>query len=321
MTRFRRVVLHVAIVFLAWTATVRAAEAVRVVTTIKPVHSLTASIMYGVAEPELLISGGGSPHAYSLRPSQARSLERARVVVRVSADLETFLNRPIAILAARAAIVTLDETPGLTLYDARQGGLWEVREADSHEEKEQSGHEGGAHARGTRDPHLWLDPVNARRLAGRIARALSAAYPAHKALFAANAEKLRARLAALDAELRAATRPLRGKPYIVFHDAYRYFEERYGLQPAGAVTISPDRIPGARRLKAIRDRIAMAQAICVFAEPQFEPKLVSTVTRGTGARRGTLDPLGAGLPPGPDQYFTLMRNLAADLAACLTPGQ
>jgi zinc transport system substrate-binding protein len=319
MTRFRNSVLHAAMLCVAWTVTARAVEPVRVVTTIKPVHSLAASVMQGVAEPDLLISGGGSPHAYALKPSHARSLESARVVIRVSADLETFLNRPIANLAARSIIVTLDETPGLTLYDAREGGLWE--NADRSSEHERTGHDEGAHAHGAHDPHLWLDPVNARKLAGRIAQALSEAYPTHAAAFTANAEKLRARLTALDTELRAATESLRGKPYIVFHDAYRYFEERYGLQPAGAVAVSPERIPGARRLKAIRDRIAKAEAICVFAEPQFEPKLIATVTEGTAARRGVLDPLGAGLAPGPGQYFTLMRNLAADLAACLTPAQ
>lgn len=323
-----------------------ATQSPHVVVTIKPAHSLVAAVMEGVAEPDLLIAGSGSPHGEALKPSQARSLQKAGAVIRVSETLETFLNRSIANMAGEARVITLDETPGLTLHRAREGGLWEDHghaasphaehgAHPGHEEQAAAGHDHGAHgssteiqggqedhephAHGTYDTHLWLDPRNARKLAGRIAAALSEIWPQHESAFKANAARLRERLAALDAELAEQLAPLQDKPYIVFHDAYRYFEERYGLSPAGSVTVAPERVPGARRLSEIRERIKRASPLCVFAEPQFEPRLVATLIEGTQARRGVLDPLGAELEPGPELYFTLMRNLADNLARCLAP--
>ena len=308
------------------------AQAPKVVVTLKPIHSLVAGVMEGVAEPELLMPGGGSPHAYALRPSQARSLAKAVLVVRVSEYLESFLNRSIENLAQEARILTLDKTGGLTLHKGREGGIWEHHELDQrHEEhgahgdrdkqdREQHGTDDDADdAHGGQDPHIWLDPENAIKLTQRISDTLSDLFPQHRAAFAANALSLRQRLEALDRELMTVIKEVRGKPYIVFHDAYRYFEEHYGLRPVGAVTISPDRLPGARRLVEIRSRIQQQRAVCVFAEPQFRPRIVSTLTEGTKARHATLDPLGAKLPPGPDLYFALMRNLAKNLKDCLAP--
>lgn len=305
-----------------------AADGLKVVVTIKPVHSLVAGVMDGVAAPELLISGGGSPHAYALKPSHARALQKAHVVVRVSESLETYLNRPIANLATNAEILELDRAPGLTLHKPREGGLREdhVHGSGKHDDKkgkrEATSDRHDDRQDGTHDPHLWLDPANAQALTRYIAAGLSRAFPVHNAVFEANAARLEARLGALDEELRAATAPVRGKPYIVFHDAYRYFEERYGLQPVGWVTVRPDHLPGAGRLAAIRERMNQEQADCLFAEPQFEPKLISTLIEGTRVRRGVLDPLGAGLAPGADMYFQMMRNLASGLNACLaSPAQ
>ena len=316
-----------------------ASDTPRVIVTIKPVHALVAGVMEGVAEPELLMSGGTSPHAYALRPSQAASLAKAELVVRVSATLETFLDRSIANLATKAHLLTLDQTDGLTLHDVREGGLWEEDDHDGHKgykhhdthkdhhaHKDHDGHKDhdrhkdhDGHDHGEHDPHIWLDPGNAGKLVGQIAATLSRAWPHHGDAFAANARALRSRIDALDAELAPAMKPLTGKPYIVFHDAYHYFESRYGLTPAGAVTVSPDRMPGARRLSKLRRRIKDSGALCVFAEPQFEPRLVTTLLEGTAARRGVLDPLGASIAPGPDHYFELMRQLAANLTACMAP--
>lgn len=288
----------------------------KVVVTIKPAHSLVSAIMEGVAEPALLIPGSSSPHAYALRPSQAAILAQAEVVIRVNETLEAFLSRPIASLADKAVVLTLDTTPGLVLHEARKGGLWNDRQ-NGGVAREGHNHGHRRHAEAYLDPHLWLDPFNARKLVTRIAEVLSAVYPHWREQFNANARKLDVQLVELDTELRATTSSLRGKTYLVFHDAYRYFEERYGLDPAGAIAVSPDRKPGARRIHSIRKRIREAGAICVFSEPQFEPRLVATLTSGTPARRGVLDPLGAALEPGPDHYFVLMRNLAASLADCL----
>lgn len=320
MSRLGCVRLFVALGLCAWAlAPARAAEPVRVVVTIKPLHSLVAGVMEGVGAPSLLISGGGSPHSYALRPSEATALRRADVVVRVSEDLESFLDRPIRSLAKDAKVITLDELDGVTLLAPREGGVWDEHEHD-HEAHGQSGEAGGGdhdHEHEEHDPHLWLTPQNARVLVDAVAAALAQADPGNAARYQANAKALHAKLDALDAELRAATKPLASKPYVVFHDAYHYFEDRYGLSAAGSITVSPERQPGAKRLTEIRDKIKSLEAVCVFAEPQFEPKLINTLIVGTNARRGVLDPLGAALPAGPELYFELMRGLAASLSACL----
>jgi len=165
--------------------------------------------------------------------------------------------------------------------------------------------------------HIWLDPPNAIAMTRAIAATLGSADPANRVRYEANATRLAARIETLDGQLAAALAPVQNTPYIVFHDAYQYFDTRYGLHPAGSITVSPQLSRGARRLVEIRERIRADKAVCVFTEPQFEPKLVRTVVDGTGARVATLDPLGARLKPGPDAYFQLLRNLAKDLTACL----
>jgi zinc transport system substrate-binding protein len=272
-----------------------------VVASIKPVHALVAGVMAGAGEPTLLVTGGRSPHAYALRPSEARALERADVVFWVGDALETFLEKPLRALSGDARIVALGEAQGVVLLAA--------------------GETGGerAHGHGGVDMHIWLDPINAKAMVSAIAAALGDADPGRAAVYAANAERLRARLDRLDAELAADLAPVAGRRYVVFHDAYRYFEKRYRLSPAGAITVNPARQPGARTVRAIRSRIIDLGAVCVFGEPQFEPALVATVIEGTPARPAVLDPLGADLEPGVDAYFTLMRNLAKSLVGCLTP--
>lgn len=285
----------------------QAAQSPKVVVSIAPIHALVAGVMEGVGMPQLLVSGGASPHSYSLKPSQARALSNASLVVRVSDQLENFLERAIANLGDKVELVTLTQIKGMTLYETREGGIWEKRTDHSADVDRLEDH----------DPHIWLDPRNAKRIVSAVSMTLQQTYPGHASVFAANAKKLLLRLDELDRELLSATRSLRGKPYIVFHDTTRYFDERYGLQALGAITVSPDRPAGARRLSEIRQWIKSQAIACVFAEPQFQPKLVQTLISGTVARAGTLDPIGTGLSPGPNLYFKLMRNLAAAMTACL----
>ena len=165
--------------------------------------------------------------------------------------------------------------------------------------------------------HFWLDPANAKTLAAAIAAALGAADPEHAETYRANAGAFEADLAVLTAELDASLAAVRDRPFIVFHDAYQYFERRFGLVTAGSVTVTPDAMPGARRVTELRDRIRQSGVACVFAEPQFEPAIVAAIVEGTGARPGELDPEGANLPEGPGLYRQLLENLAAGLTACL----
>ncbi|MGE0651167.1 MAG: zinc ABC transporter substrate-binding protein [Alphaproteobacteria bacterium] len=299
----------------------RAAEAPAVVASIVPIHSLVAGVMDGVGSPHLLLPGGASPHAYALKPSDARQLTQARVVFWVGEALETFLERPLATLAQNARVVELLEARSLVRLALRSGGLWETHVEDSagpkgnepenHHQKEDYHHKGV-------DAHIWLDPANARAIVAAIATALIEVDPDNTARYAANAKAMDGRLQVLDSSLKNTLQHIKNKQYIVFHDAYQYLERRYGLAAAGAVTVSSGRSPGARRLIEIRARIRTASATCVFIEPQFEPRLAETVVEGTGAQIAVLDPLGATLAPGKDAYFALMEGLASALVRCLT---
>ena len=284
-----------------------AAGAPDVVVSIKPIHSLVAGVMAEVGEPTLLLSGATSPHDYSLRPSDARRLDAADVVFWVGAGLETFLIKPLDALAGDASVVALSGADGVELLPTRAGGLWEEHRHGEHAEDE--------HA--PSDMHLWLDPYNAQAIVGAIASALAAVDAENAATYDANSRALQGRLAALDEELRDEIAPVAARPFVVFHDAYGYFAQRYGLNEVGSITIDPQRRPGAQRLTEMRARLQALGAACVFAEPQFEPALVDTVIEGSAARKGVLDPLGATLAAGPQQYFQLLQGLAAALRSCL----
>jgi zinc transport system substrate-binding protein len=299
--------LALAALLASW-AVAAAAAPPSVVASVKPLHSLVAGVMEGVGAPELLVKGADSPHTFNLRPSDARVLQRAEVVFWVGDGLETFLQRALQALAAEARVIEIQAIEGLTMWPARAGGAWE--NDHNHVDHDHHGHS-------ALDAHLWLDPVNAERIVDAVARALSEADPARGAIYAANAERMRKRLTALDAELQGLFAPLQGVPFIVFHDAYQYLERRYGLAAVGAVTVSPERPPSARRLAEIRARLKQAKVRCVFREPQFPSALVDTVVEGTGVRVGVLDPLGAGLPSGPELYERLLREAAEALRSCL----
>lgn len=318
---------------------------VNVVASIKPVHSLVAAVMEGVGEPGLIIEGAGSPHTYALRPSQARMLEQADVVFWIGHELEAFLEKPLETIGANASSVELIDAHGLVTLGFREGGAF-----DKHDHGEEAGHDDhdheaaaeaeGHHAHqaeaghdhtheeagvadhdhdhGAFDAHVWLDPVNARAMVHEIEEALVEADPANAAKYKANAEAVTARIETLMAEVSAELEPVKDKGFIVFHDGYQYFENRFGITASGSITVSPEVMPGAERITEIRERVRELGAACVFAEPQFEPKLVSTVIEGTGARAGTIDPLGAGLDDGPELYFQLIGNMATSISTCLS---
>ena len=280
----------------------------KVVVSLKPIHALASAVMEGVAEPTLIVTGAASEHLYVMKPSEAAALEDADVIVWVGPVMESYLVRPIAALPRHARILTLMEEPRLTRLTKRRGGLFE---ADADDAPLPPG-------KAVYDGHLWLDPENAQIIADLMAQTLGSIDPGHAAQYRANAARLKNDLGALDAELKMRLQPLRTKPFIVFHDAYHYLEARYGLTVAGSVTAEPGLPVSARRVKEIRTKILSAGARCVFAEPQFEPRLVRVIVEGTAARSGSLDPLGAALMPGRAAYFALMRNLASALDACLT---
>lgn len=285
------------------------AAAPRVVVTVKPLHSLVAGVMAGAGEPALIIRGAGSPHTYNLKPSEARMLEDAQAIFWIGESLETFMEKPLAALGAKAHIVEVGRAPGMTLLKGAEGVA-----RDGGDEGGRAGH--GHDAAGW-DGHLWLDPGNAKVIARLAADELGELDPGNRSRYRDNAAALIARIDALDAELARLLAPVRDVPFVVFHDAYRYFERRYSLRAVGSITVSPERRPGARRVGEARERIRTLGARCVFSEPQFTSAIVGTLVEGTGARTGTLDPLGVDVPAGPDAWFALMRGLGKSLSDCL----
>lgn len=296
-----------------WAAISPAAADVNVVVTIKPLHALVSQVMAGAGTPELLVQGAASAHTYALKPSDASRLNQADVFFRMSDAMEPFTAKIAKSLPKRVQVITLQSTPGLNLYKQRAGATFEDDD-DGHAHGHSHGHKHAA-----TDGHAWLDPINAKMMADRIAQVLSAKEPAKAELFNANAAALKAKLDGLSAELDRELAPLAGKPYIVFHDALQYFERRYKLRVVGSIAMSPEVPPSAKRLTTLRKKIASLGAVCVFAEPQFDTRLVDNLVEGTRARTGTIDPEGSRIEPGPDLYFTLLHNLAKDLKSCLTP--
>jgi len=290
------------------------AEVPRVVATIKPIHSLVAAVMGELGAPTLIVKGGASPHAYSLKPSDAQALEAADVVFWTGHGLELFLEEALDTLAVEAEVVQLAAVPGVELLAVREGGAFEPHEDEEHDE-ERDEHEEQA---GKTDMHFWLDPINTRTLTSAVAETLAVADPEHAQAYRANARAYNDELVALTGELDAALAGVKGKPFIVFHDAYQYFEQRFGLSVAGSITVTPDSMPGAQRVNELRGKIVESGATCVFAEPQFQPTIVAAIIEGTGARAGELDPEGANLEEGPDLYRQLLANIATGLNDCLT---
>lgn len=306
------------------------AEPPKVLTTIKPLHALASEIMEGVAQPELLLRASASAHTYSLRPSDAQAIQRAGLIFWIGPGYEAFMAKSIRSLPKTAKVVQLSQAAGVTLLATREGGVWEEHDdgpaapanklsASRSNGQAAHGHNHNhAHGDDERDMHLWLDPANAKAIVAAMSAALAKADPANAERYSMNARRAAEGIDALDAELAAKLAPLKDKPFIVFHDAYQYYEKRYGLTAVGSITVTPDRVPGPRRLSELRQKIADQKAVCVFSEPQFTSSLVGTVISGTSARSGTLDPLGAAAPDGAAGYAGLMRGLAASLSECLT---
>ena len=310
------------------------ADTPQVAVDIAPVHSLVARVMDGVGTPDLIIQPGASPHEYSLRPSEAAALQNANLVFWIGPDLTPWLTDTIKTLAPDAAVTALMEVDGTIKLEFREGALFEahaheddddhVDEAhDDHDEEarhddhddDETGHEG--HGQGAHDPHAWLSPQNAMTWLNVIAGQLSAADPDNAGAYFTNAAAGRTEMEALIGEVTATLDPVRDGQFLVFHDAYQYFEMDFDFPASGAISIGDASDPSPARIAEIRDRIAEQGIDCVLAEPQFNPGLVATVLDGTEAGTGMLDPLGSDLEPGPALYSQLIRNLSTALAGCM----
>lgn len=329
MTRLKsaRLWLFVAVVagLASGAAGAQAGSAPRVVADIAPVHSLVAQVMDGVGESELLLRAGASPHDYSMKPSEARMLEKADIVVWTGPELTPWLHDTIAVLAPDAVQVIFSGLEGVTLLPFRTDARFESHDhhgdADEHDNHEDGHDEGHGHDydEGGVDPHIWLDPQNAAVLVSELARVLSERDSDNADRYQINMRRALDELVRLESDIGATVLPLRARHFLVFHDAYHYFEARFDIHASGAVSLSDGLKPGALRIRELQKLIADQSIVCVFAEPQFEPRLLHRLTAGTDVRSGILDPIGAGIDPGMGHYSQLLRAMADSLSECLNP--
>lgn len=325
---------------LLMTSTAALAEVPRVATDIAPVHSLVAQVMGDLGQPELLVRPGASPHGYSLRPSEARALDGADLVVMVDEGLTPWLMQPVQTLAGDAHVMQLLDAEGVIRLEKREGATFERH---SHAEEDDHGHDGhdheghdhddqasaddheghdhdkaDAHDHGSIDSHAWLDPRNGVMWLTAIAEELSELDPDNAAIYRANADAAQAGLATLETEI-AASLPDNDTGFIVFHDGYQYFENRFGLSAAGSISLSDATAPSAGRISELRDKIADLGVTCVFTEPQFDPGIIAALGVD-GLSTAVLDPLGTvASDPGPDLYADTLRAMGMAFAECLAP--
>jgi zinc transport system substrate-binding protein len=296
----------IALAILLLCLTSNAYGALNVVVTLKPIHSLMAALMQGVGEPRLLLNDAQSPHNMSLKPSQVRLLGEADLIIWIGPELEPALSQLMEGRTHQAKVIGLIETPDLQLLPIRDRRDWHAHGDEHH------------HAESSHDNHIWLSPANAVTMVSHMTRWLIDLDSAHSTLYTKNSRALINRLETLDSQIGTDLKAVAERPYIVFHDAYQYFETHYGMLAVGTVTISPEQLSGARHVHHLRETIKKRGARCIFTEPQFEPKLVYTLVDGLGVKVGQLDPLGKELTPSPDCYFQLLRGLADNLLHCLS---
>lgn len=279
---------------------------VRVLTSIKPLQLIAAAVQDGVALPEVLLPPGASPHNYALRPSDVRKVQSVDLLYWIGPDMEGFLPR---VLKGRSLpSVAVQDLPGMKLRHFAEDSHSHAEEADEHDHD---------HRPGTLDAHLWLAPVNARVIAARMAADLSAADPANAARYQSNLKAFNERLDALDARLKTRLAGIAGKPYFVFHEAFDYFEDAYGLKHTGVFSVAAEVQPGAQHVAAMRARLQQVGKTCVFSEPPLRPRLAETLVAGLPVKLAELDALGGYTPATAQGYEQVLEKLGNDLAGCL----
>ena len=326
------------VLFFSITLSISSANAdVKVVTSIKPIHSLASYVMDGVGKPDVIVDGYNSPHGFSLKPSHAKMLENADLVIWVGEDLEAFLEKPLNTIAKKAKNIEVMDLKGIKKLEFREKNIFEGHDDHGHDEhkdehkehghdehkdehkehghdehKEKDAHEG--HHHGEHDPHVWLDPMNAKVIIKEITKQLVQLDSKNSAAYKANSKKA---LADIDKLTKAIKKDLnKDLRFVVFHDAYQYFEKRFNIQVLGALTVNTDVMPGAEQLSEIREVIEHEKVNCIFSEPQFNPSIIKSIAKDTKVKTGILDPLGAKLDKGKNLYFDLLNDMASSFKGC-----
>ena len=298
-----------------WLSGMVSADVPQVTTDIPVTHSLVTRVMAGIGTPDLIVNRGASPHDYSLRPSNAASLEAADLVFWISSELTPWLEGALKTLAADAKVIELMDTKASTVLPFRDGATFETH---SHRHKhDEDGHDEDEHATVNIDPHGWLDPDNGKTWLDVIATELSKIDPENTDIYFDNVSQGKTDIDAVISEIDATLATFRGTNFIVYHDAYQYFERRFDVLAAGSISMGDVSDPSPARIAEIRQTVEELDMTCVFSEPQFNPELVATVVDGTKARARVIDPLGTRLTLGADFYLNLLRNIAQTMASCL----
>ncbi len=312
---------------------------VKVVTSIKPLHSLASYLMDGVGKPDLIVDGYASPHGFSMKPSHAKMLQDADLIFWVGEDLENFLEKPLNSIAKKAEKIELMDIKGLNVLSFRERNIFD--EHDDHDDHEghakkkkddhddHDDHDGHAkkkkddhddhddhegHGHGEYDPHIWLDPINAKVILKEMTEHLIENDSKNASTYKSNLDKALKDIDKLT--MNVMTELNQSVSSIVFHDAYQYFEKRFNVNILGAFTVNTDVMPGAEQLAQIREIIEHDKVSCVFSEPQFNPDIIKAVAKDMNIKTGVIDPLGATLDPGKDLYFDLIRNMSASFKGC-----
>ena len=289
------------------------AEVPQVITDIAPVQSLVARVMQGLGKPEQVVRQGASPHGYAIRPSEARNLENSDAVFWIGPALTPWLERAIANLAPNASVIELLEAPETTVLEFRQGAPFDSADMEGEGGKHDHDHD---HAHSGHDPHAWLDPQNAKVWLDLIADELGRLDADNADTYMANAKAGQAEIDAVQAQIQDTLAAVRDLRFIVFHDAYQYFEHRFGLSASGAIAEGDATDPGPARIEAVRQVISDFNITCVFSEPQFNQAFVATAVEGSDAKASIIDPLGFDIVTGPDFYPALLTDIAERLADC-----
>ena len=317
---------------LVLSAGLASAEVPKVSADIAPVHSLVSKVMNGLGKPYLIIPAEASPHEYQLKPSEAKSLQESKLVFWIGEDLTPWLEKGLSNLAKDATITTLLKAEGIELLDFREGALFEAHDHSDHDDHDDhdhgkhkkkddhddhddhAGHEG--HDHGEHDPHAWLSPGIAKDWLNLIAAKLSEVDPNNASTYFSNASSAIKDLDTLSDEINKILDPIRKEKFVVFHDAYQYFENYFNISASGAISLGDASDPSPARLKEIKERVEKEDIHCVLAEPQYNEGLVKAVIEGTHANNAIIDPLGVSLEIGPNLYDKLIRNLAINLSNC-----
>ena len=338
---------------------------IKVVASIKPIHSLASYLMDGIAKPDLIVDGYASPHGFAMKPSHAKMLQNADLIFWVGEDLESFLEKPLSSIAKKAEKIELMGTKGLQVLKFRERNIFDEHDHDDHghddhgkkeDDHDDHGHDDHSkkeddhdhddhgkkeddhdhdhddhgkkeddhddhghddhdgHAHGEFDPHIWLDPINAKAMLNEMAEHLIENDPKNEAKYKSNLAKALQEIDKLTIDV--MTDLSSSVSSIVFHDAYQYFEERFNVKVLGAFTVNTDVMPGAEQLAEIREIIKHDKVACVFSEPQFNPEIINAVAKDMKIKTGVLDPLGATLDPGKELYFNLIKNMSASFKGC-----